>query len=163
MNKKHLSLFPISALLAIGISSNTSAAVSEEEKKQLADFIMLQVFDDQYIDRQEEKKIIEEGIRKGFTVDKALSVIRQIAQNKGLALERDAEEQTKEMLEAFVQNDGKIDKKEFENALGIFKKHSKGKIPEPEMKKRLKKMMEDNSWKAKEGGLFGSRWYSAIE
>lgn len=138
-------------------------AVSEEVKKQFVDFIMLQVFDDQYIDRQEEKKILEEGIRKGLGVEEGLAIIRQVAQDKSLALERDAEERAKEMLEAFAQNDGKVDKKEFENVLEIFKKHTKGKIPEPELKKRLKKMMEDNAWKAKEGGLFGSKWYSAIE
>ncbi len=137
-------------------------AVSEETKKHFVDYIMLQVFDDQYIDRQEEKKILEEGVKKGLGVEEGLAIIRQVAQDKGFALERSAEERAKEMLEAFATNDGKVDKKEFENALGMLKKHSKGKIPEPEMKRRLKKMMEDNGWQAKEGGLFGSKWYSAI-
>ncbi len=137
-------------------------AVSNEVRKAFVDFIMLQVFDDQYIDRQEEKKILEEGIKKGMGVEEALGIIRQVALEKGIALERDAEERAKETLEAFATNDGKVDKKEFEDAVAIFKKHSKGKIPEPEMKKRLKKMMEDNGWKAKEGGFFGSKWFSAI-
>jgi len=137
-------------------------AVSEETKKHFVDYIMLQVFDDQYIDRQEEKKILEEGVKKGLGVEEGLAIIRQVAQDKGFALERSAEERAKEMLETFATNDGKVDKKEFENALGMLKKHSKGKIPEPEMKRRLKKMMEDNGWQAKEGGLFGSKWYSAI-
>jgi hypothetical protein len=66
------------------------------------------------------------------------------------------------MLERFATNDGKVDKKEFEDTLAIFKSVSKNKIPEPEMKRRLKNMMEENGWKAKEGGLFGSKWYSAI-
>ncbi|OQY46560.1 MAG: hypothetical protein DRR08_19480 [Candidatus Parabeggiatoa sp. nov. 2] len=137
-------------------------AVSDQIKKQFVDYIMLQVYDDQYIDRQEEKKILEEGIRKGLGVEEGLALMRQVAQEKGLALERDAEERAKEMLDAFATNDGKVDKKEFERALAILAKHSKGRIPEPEMKRRLKKMMEDNGWKAKEGGLFGSKWYSAI-
>ncbi|WP_216092940.1 hypothetical protein, partial [Candidatus Marithrix sp. Canyon 246] len=59
-------------------------------------------------------------------------------------------------------SDGKVDKKEFEDALTIFKKLTKGKMPEPELKRRLKNIMETNGWKAKEGGLFGSKWYSAI-
>ncbi len=138
-------------------------AISEEVRKQFVDYIMLQVFDDQYIDRTEEKKILEEGIKKGVGVEEGLSIMRQVAQDKGFVLERDAEERAKDMLEAFATNDGKVDKKEFEDVLGIFKKHSKGKLPEHEMKKRLKKMMEDNGWKAKEGGLFGSKWYSAIQ
>ncbi|HAI69138.1 MAG TPA: hypothetical protein DCM38_06845 [Gammaproteobacteria bacterium] len=137
-------------------------AISEGVRKQFVDYIMLQVFDDQYIDRTEEKKILEEGIKKGVGVEEGLSIMRQVAQDKGFVLERDAEERAKDMLEAFATNDGKVDKKEFEDVVGIFKKHSKGKLPEHEMKKRLKKMMADNGWKAKEGGLFGSKWYSAI-
>jgi hypothetical protein len=137
-------------------------AVSDEVRKAFVDFIMLQVFDDQYIDRQEEKKILEEGIKKGMGVDEGLSIMRQVALEKGIALERDAEERAKETLEAFATNDGKVDKKEFEDAVAIFKKHSKGKIPEPELKRRLKKMMLENNWKAKEGGFFGSKWFSAI-
>ncbi|NJO18296.1 MAG: hypothetical protein HC877_21955 [Thioploca sp.] len=136
-------------------------AISEDIKKTFIDYIMLQVFDDQYIDRQEEKKILEEGIKKGISVADGLAIIRQVAADKGLALERDAEERAKEMLKHFAA-DGKVDKKEFEDTLAIFKSASKSKIPEPEMKRRLKNMMEENGWKAKEGGLFGSKWYSAI-
>lgn len=138
-------------------------AVSEVVRKQFVDFIMLQVFDDQYIDRQEEKKIVEDGIKKGLSVEESLAIMRQLSQERGWVLEREAEERAKEMLEVFATDDGKVDKKEFEKAVEAFKKHSKGKIPEPQMKKRLKKIMEENGLKAKEGGLFGSKWYSAIE
>jgi hypothetical protein len=137
-------------------------AVTEDVKKQFVNYIMLQVFDDQYIDRKEEKKILEEGVGKGLGVDEGLAIIRQVASEKGLALERDAEERAKEMLARFSGNDGKVDKKEFEDALAIYQSASKGKVSEPELKRRLKKMMEENGWKAKEGGLFGTKWYSAI-
>jgi Ca2+-binding EF-hand superfamily protein len=138
-------------------------AVSEAVKKQFIDFITLQIYDDQYIDREEEKQIIEEGIKKGISVEESLAIMRQLSQERGWVHERDAEERAKEMLEISTADDGKIDKKEFEQAVEAFRKHSKGKIPEPEMKRRLKKIVEDNGWKAKEGGLFGSKWFSAIE
>ena len=138
-------------------------AVSEAVRKQFVDYIMLQVFDDQYVDRQEEKKILEEGIKKGLGVEEGLAIMRQTAAEKGFALERDAEDRAKETLEAFTTDDGKIDKKEFESAVAIFKSATKGRLPEHELKKRLKIFMEENGWKAKEGGLFGSKWYSAIQ
>lgn len=138
-------------------------AVSEAVKKQFVDHIMLQTFDDQYIDRVEEKKILEEGVKNGFGVEEGLAIIRQTAAEKGFALERDAEDRAKEALEAFATNDGKVDKKEFDSAVAIFKSATKGKLLEHELKKRLKLMMEENGWKAKEGGLFGSKWYSAIQ
>ncbi|OAD20635.1 hypothetical protein THIOM_003647 [Candidatus Thiomargarita nelsonii] len=136
--------------------------VTEEVKKQFVNYIMLQVFDDQYIDRQEEKKILEEGIRNGLGIEEGQAIIRQVSLEKGFVLEREAEERAKEMLDTFAHNDGKVDKREFEDTLAIFKSHSKGKLPEPEMKKRLKLMMVENDWKAKEGGFFGSKWFSEI-
>jgi hypothetical protein len=44
----------------------------------------------------------------------------------------------------------------------MFKDACKGRVPEPEIRKRLKQIMLHNGWKAKEGGLFGSRWFSDI-
>ena len=138
-------------------------SASEPIQKQFIEYIKSKAFDDQYIDREEEKKILEVGIKNGITIDESLSLVRQVASQMGWVIERDAEDQAKQFLENATINDGKVDKKEFENALILFKKDTKGKITEPEMKKRLKKIMEDNAWKAKEGGLFGSKWYSAIE
>ena len=137
-------------------------SVSEQIEKQFREYIALQAYDDKYIDRQEEKKILEVGVKNNISVEESLALIQKVAAEKGLVLERDAEERAKEFLENAAANDGKVDKKEFEDALTLFGKATKGKIREPEMKKRLKQMMEDNGWKAKEGGLFGSKWYSAI-
>lgn len=137
-------------------------AISEHIQNQFIEFITLQAFDDQYIDRAEEKKILEVGVKNGISVEESLSLVRQVASQKGLVVERDAEERAKDFLEKAATNDGKVTKKEFEDACALFKNATKGKVPEPEIKQRLKKMMEDNSWKAKEGGLFGSKWYSAI-
>jgi hypothetical protein len=64
--------------------------ISENVKKAFVDYIMLQVYDDKYIDRKEEKKILEEGIKKGIGVEEGLAIIRQVAADKGLALEREA-------------------------------------------------------------------------
>jgi hypothetical protein len=138
-------------------------STSDQIRKQFIEYIKSKAFDDQYIDRVEEKKILEVGIKNGISVDESLSLIRQVASQMGWVIERDAEDRAKEFLENATINDGKVDKKEFESAIKLFKTASKGKVTEPEIKKRLKKMMEDNGWKAKEGGLFGSKWYSAIE
>ncbi|MCK5718967.1 MAG: hypothetical protein KAH84_03335 [Thiomargarita sp.] len=135
----------------------------EEIKQQFIEYIMLQVYDDQYIDRQEEKSILEEGIKKGFTVTEGMAIIKQLATNKDLVIEREVEEQVKDVVEQFALNDGVVDKKEFSQALLLFKKACKGRVPEIELKRRLKKIILYNEWKVKEGGLFGSKWFSEIE
>ncbi|OQW93221.1 MAG: hypothetical protein BWK79_12285 [Beggiatoa sp. IS2] len=137
-------------------------AVSPEIQKQFVEYIKLQVFDDNYIDRKEEKKILETGIKNGIGVDEALSIIRQVASEKGIVVERDVEDKAKELLQRFAANDGRVDKKEFEDAVSLFKTSCKGRVTDIEIHKRLKQMMLDNGWKAKEGGLFGTKWFTAI-
>jgi len=137
-------------------------SMSDEMKRQLGEFIKLQVYDDKYIDRAEEKNILAEALKRNIPIDEALAVMRQIAETNGYVIERDVENQTKEMLEQFASNDGKIDKKEFETALGFYKKATRGLISEIKAKKCLKNIILNNGWKVKEGGLFGSKWFSEI-
>jgi hypothetical protein len=137
-------------------------SMSDEMKRQLGEFVKLQVYDDKYIDRAEEKNILSEALKRNIPLDEALTIIRQIAQTNGYVVERDVENQTKEVLEQFANNDGKIDKKEFETALGIYKKTTLGLISDIKAKKRLKEIILENGWKVKEGGLFGSKWFSEI-
>ncbi|OQW94949.1 MAG: hypothetical protein BWK79_04125 [Beggiatoa sp. IS2] len=137
-------------------------SVPEQQRKQFLDYVLLQVFDDQYLDRKEEKRILEEGLKQGIGLEDGLALIRSAATKKGFVIERDIEDRAKELLSQFARNDGQIDKKEFQDAVGMFQNACKGRIPPPEIQKRLKKMILDNGWKAKEGGLFGSKWFSAI-
>ncbi|MCK5716151.1 MAG: hypothetical protein KAH77_01590 [Thiomargarita sp.] len=138
-------------------------AISELIRKRFIEFIMLRVYDDQYIDRQEEKEILEEGIKRGMGVDEGLSLIRQVAAEKGFVIERVAEESAKKILHQFAVNDGVIDQKEFEDSFALFKDACKGKIHDPALRKRLKRIILDNGWKAKEGGFFSkNKWFSSI-
>jgi len=137
-------------------------SVSEQQKKQFTDYILLQVFDDLYLDRKEEKRILEEGLKRGIGIDEGLALIRTVAATKNFVIERDIEDKVKELLQQFARNDGQIDKKEFQDAVGMFQSACKSKVQPTEIQKRLKKMIIDNGWKAKEGGLFGSKWFSAI-
>ncbi len=138
-------------------------AIADRVKTQFVQFIMLRVYDDQYIDRAEEKEILEEGIKRGVSVDEGLAIIRQVAAEKGFVIERVAEESAKKILRQFAMNDGVIDQKEFDDAFALFKDASKGKIHDLDLKKRLKQMMLDNGWNAKEGGFFSTnKWFSSI-
>jgi hypothetical protein len=136
--------------------------VSETIKKQFMEYITLQAFDDQLIDRTEEKKIVEVGLKNNLTVEESLAIIREVAQQKGLVIERDAEDRAKEFLHKAATNDGQVSKKEFEDAVGLFKTATKGKFRDPDIKQRLKKMMLDNGWKAKEGIFSGGSWFSEL-
>lgn len=137
-------------------------AISPESHKQFVEFVKLQVYDDGYIDRQEEKAILERGISLGISIESGLAIINQVASANGYVVERQVNDRSKQILNQFANNDGKIDKKEFDDAVAFYKTDTKGKLKEDEIRRRVKQLILDNGWKVKEGGLFGSKWFSAI-
>lgn len=137
-------------------------SVSPENHRQFVEFVKLQVFDDGFLDRQEEKAILEKGIQLGISIESGLAIITQLASTRGFVVERLANERAKQILTQFANNDGKIDKKEFEDAVAFYQSDTKGKIREDEVRRRIKQLILDNQWKVKEGGLFGRKWFSAI-
>lgn len=137
-------------------------SVSPENHRQFVEFIKLQVFDDGFLDRREEKEILEKGIQLGISIESGLAIITQLAGSKGFVVERLANERAKQILTQFAHNDGKIDKKEFDDAVALYQSDTKGKVREDEVRRRIKQLILDHQWKVKEGGLFGSKWFSAI-
>lgn len=137
-------------------------SVSPENHRQFVEFIKLQVFDDGFLDRREEKEILEKGIQLGISIESGLAIITQLADSKGFVVERLANERAKQILTQFAHNDGKIDKKEFDDAVALYQSDTKGKVREDEVRRRIKQLILDHQWKVKEGGLFGSKWFSAI-
>lgn len=141
--------------------SSSSTQSGNDVERRFVEYIKLQTYADKYLDRDEERKILEKGIEMGLGIDEGLQIIRNVAEANNIVLERAAEERAVEALRTFAM-DGKVDKKEFANAVTIFKNACKDKLSEVEIKKRLKAFMIHNGWKAKEGGLFGSNWFSDI-
>ena len=137
-------------------------AISETLKKQFTEYILLQAYDDQYIDRNEEKKILEVAIKNGISIEEGLFLLHQLAFEKAWVIEREVESHITEILEQFCSNDGVIDKKEFEHSLALFKSACKGKRTELELKRRLKEIILEHGWRVKEGGLWRSKWFSEI-
>jgi hypothetical protein len=136
-------------------------AVSESIKSQFVEYIKLQAFDDSFISRTEEKNVLEVGVKNGIGVEESLSIIREVAKQKGIVVERDVEDRTKEFLKNAV-NDGSVSKKEFEDAVELYKTACKGKVKESDIKHRIKQIMLDNEWKAKEGLFSGGSWFSTM-
>lgn len=134
---------------------------SEDAKKRLGEFVKLNTYDDKYIDRAEEKKILKEAVNLGLGVEEGLAIMRSVAQATGVTVERDIEDNVMDMLRTFAR-DGQIDKKEFADTVETYKTKCQNRVPEPEIKRRVKAMVQSQGWKAKEGGFFGSKWFSEI-
>lgn len=145
-----------------GKPDNSSAAPVRDKQAIFADHIKLQAYEDGYIDRKEERALLEYAINHGIDMEQALAILTNVAQKQGYIVERMLEDQAKELLQRFSVSGGVIDKKEFNEVVASFLAASKNKFSEAEIKRRLKKIVQENRWNVKQGGLFASNWFNEI-
>ena len=135
---------------------------NSEVEKQFAEYVKLRGYDDKFIDREEERTLLDNGIGQGLSLDEARSIFFTTCEEKGYVTERDIDNKIQEMLSQFAINDGKVDKKEFFDTVAIAQNMSKGKISEPKCKKKVKEILLDNGWNVREGFLKGGNWFASI-
>jgi hypothetical protein len=116
---------------------------------------------DQYIDENEEREIIQIAIQQGCTTDSAVATLAMVCERLSYVLESKVLDQVKDLLDTFASNDGKVDEKEFNDAVSVCKKATKGKKNDVQCKKMVVKIIEDQNYKVKTG-LF-SNWYKNVK
>jgi len=132
-----------------------------EVKRQFVEQVKLRGYDDKYIDKGEEKEILQIAISNGVGVDAGRGALMQVCEAQGYVLESAALSSMKKVLETFAENDGVISEKEFNDACTILKKETKGKRTDPQCKKMVIELIEENSWKCKQG-MF-NHWYDKVK
>jgi len=130
----------------------------DEVKRQFVEQVKLRAYDDKYIDKGEEREILQLALQQGVTVDSARSALAQVCESNGYVLESSALKAVKEMIDIQAGNDGKIDEKEFNDAVALLKVRTQGKKNEIQVKKMVLEIIGENNYKVKTG-LF-SNWYT---
>lgn len=130
----------------------------DEVKRRFVEEIKLRAFDDKYIDKNEEREILQIALTLGVTVDSARAALYQCCESQGYVVESAVMVKVKEIIEQFATNDGKVDEKEFNDAVAICKKSCQGKRTDVQCKRMVIDVIEDNSFKVKTG-MF-SNWYA---
>ena len=129
----------------------------DDVKQRFVEEVKLRAYDDKYIDRNEEKEILQIAIQQGIGVDRARAALGQVCEAQGYVMESKVITDIKDLIETFATNDGKIDEKEFKDAVTTCMKKCQNKKNEIQCKKMVVEIIEDNSWKTKQG-MF-SHWY----
>jgi hypothetical protein len=133
----------------------------DDVKRQFVEQVKLRAYDDKYIDKQEEREILQLALQQGVTVDSARAALAQVCESNNYVLESVALKAVKELIDIQAGNDGKIDEKEFGDALAMLKTRTQGKKNDIQCKRMLIEMIDDNNYKIKTG-LF-SNWYSRVK
>jgi len=133
----------------------------DEVKKRFVEEVKLRAYDDKYIDRNEEREILQIALQAGITVDSARSALAQVCESNSYVLESKVLAQIKDLIEIQAANDGKIDEKEFNDAVALCKKKTQGKKNDIQCKKMVIQVIDDNAYKVKTG-LF-SNWFNRVK
>ena len=133
----------------------------DEVKRQFVEQVKLRAYDDKYIDRAEEREILQIALQQGITVDSARAALAQVCEQNGYILESKVLHEVKELIEQFASNDGKIDQKEFNDCVAVCKKKMNGKKTDVQIKKMVCQVIDDNAYKTSTG--FFSNWYAAVK
>ena len=133
----------------------------DEVKRQFVEQVKLRAYDDKYVDKNEEREILQMALQQGVSVDSARQALAQVCESNGYILESRVLSQIKDLIETFAGNDGRIDEKEFNDAVTTCKKATQGKKSDVQCKRMVIEVIEDNSYKVKTG-MF-SNWYARIK
>jgi hypothetical protein len=133
----------------------------DEVKKRFVEEVKLRAYDDKYIDKTEEREILQIALQAGITVDSARAALAQACEANGYVLESRVLADIKDTIDVAAGNDGKIDEKEFNDAVALLKRKVQGKKNDVQCKRMIVEIIEDNSFKVKTG-LF-SNWYSRVK
>jgi hypothetical protein len=133
----------------------------DEVKKRFVEEVKLRAYDDKYIDKNEEREILQIALQAGITVDSARAALAQVCEANGYVLESKVLSEIKDLLETFATNDGKIDEKEFNDSVAQLKKRCQGKKNDIQCKRMVLEIIDDNNYKAKTG--FFSNWLSRVK
>jgi hypothetical protein len=133
----------------------------DEVKRQFVEQVKLRAYDDKYIDKDEEREILQIALQAGVTVDSARAALAQVCEANGYVMESKVLVEIKNLIDTFASNDGKVDEKEFNDTVSMAKKAVQGKKNDVQVKRMVIQVMEDAAVKVKTGWF--SDWYSKVK
>jgi hypothetical protein len=134
----------------------------DDIKKRFVNEIKLRAYDDKYIDKGEEREILQIAIQLGVSIDSARGALVTVCEESSYILESVIVKEMKDQIETAAGNDGKVDQKEFDLIFQNCKRKMQGKKNDREIKKMIITVMEETGNNKVKTGWF-SDWYTALK
>ena len=134
----------------------------DDIKKRFINEIKLRAYDDKYIDKIEEREILQIAIQLGVSIDSARPALFQVCNENDFVVESVIVKLIKDHFESSAIGDGKIDRDQFEQVVEIVKKAVAGKKNDREIKKLIVTVMENTGNNRVKTGWF-TNWYASLK
>ena len=124
--------------------------MSEDIRQRFINEIKLRAFDDQYVDRQEEREILQIAIQMNVDLDTARMALIQACQMQNYVLESEVVNEMKTQLRVFAGN------------FQTLKAKVNGKATDVNLKRMIVEEMESSGLNKVKTGFF-SNWYTKVK
>jgi hypothetical protein len=150
-------------MIADGVGLEMGTVMSIDDiKKRFVNEIKLRAYDDKYIDKIEEREILQIAIQLGVSIDSARPALFQVCNENDFVVESVIVKLIKDHFESASGGDGKIDRKEFDAVFEMVKKAVGGKKNDREIKKLIVNVMENTGNNRVKTGWF-TNWYTRLK
>jgi hypothetical protein len=134
----------------------------DDIKQRFVNEIKLRGYEDRYIDRNEEREILQIAIQLGVNIDAARADLAEVCAAEGYVLEAAVLKSIQERIEAAASADGRIDRRKFDEILTEAKRIIGGKKTDRQVKTLIVQVMEDTGNNRIRRGWFHN-WYAALK
>lgn len=141
-------------------------ATDPSSRYRYAELVKLQLQGRRFLDREQERKLLEEGLtRYGLTLEQASGLVRGAAQEETIALEGELGQSSRELLRTLADRRNRVARADFDRAVAFYRARAGGGITQADAQRRVKRLMEESDLHPKPAGrvLRSRRWYRAIE
>ena len=134
----------------------------DDLEKRIVNEIKARGYEDNYIDRSEQREIVQIAIELGGTLEGALAALAQVCDEFGYVLESRVLKQIRDQIETAAGNDGRVDQKEFDLIFANVTRAVQNKRNDREVKKMIVTVMEETGNNKVKKGWFRN-WYAALK
>lgn len=127
---------------------------------RFVDEIKLRAYDDRYIDKNEEREILQIAIQHGIGIDSARADLAGVCEQNGYVLESTLVARIRAQAEAAVAAGGHLDRGAFDRIVEDAKKQAQGRKNDRELKKIAVLVIEDAGLNRVKTGWFSDWWGS---
>ena len=129
---------------------------------RFVDEIKLRAYDDRYIDKNEEREILQIAIQQGIGIDAARSDLARVCEQNGYVLESTLMARIRSQAEAAVAAAGHLDREAFDRLFADARAAAQGRKNDRELKKIAVLVIDDAGLNRVKAGWF-TDWYASLK
>ena len=131
-------------------------------KNDLIEAIRLRGKSDSYIDRSEEREILQFALQKGLMLDQGHQVLLEVCKQSNYIMESHLLEDLLEQIKSFAKGGNCLTEKFFLELTKMLLSNSKGYLQPQNAQEMIVALIEDNGFEI-ETGFFGNNWFLKIK